>query len=135
MFIAALFCRIRIPLNRDRLFRNLLLINSVEMHMVRTQTDNLLILNKINLSRVFQNRRHIRCNKAPILVLTDNQRTVLADRKHLVRMVCKQNAQRIGTLHTMHNLCNRLERIPLIIIVNQVRQNFRVGVRCKLVPF
>ena len=131
MLIAALLRSVGIPLDCDRLLGELLLIHGIEMHVVSAQADHFLIFDEINLSGILEQRRHIGRDKASILVLPDYERAVLPDCKDLVGVLCKQNAQRIGPLHAVHHLCDRLERISFIIIVNQMRQHLRVRVRDK----
>ena len=128
MLIAAFFSRVGIPLDRDRLLRDLLLVHRVKMHVVSTETDDLLVLDKIDFSGIFQYRRHIRRDKAAILILPHDQRTILSDRKDLIGMVCEQDPKCIGSLHAVHDFCDRLQRISVVIIIEQMRQHFRVRI-------
>ena len=135
MLITALLGGVGIPLDRDRLLGDLLLVDSIKMHMVGAETDHLLIFDKIDLSGIFQYRRHIRSDKAPFLILPYDQGTVLSDCKDLIRVFREHDPERIGALHAMHDLGDRLERISLVVVVDQVRQHLRVRVRDKSVPF
>ncbi len=133
MLIAALLGSVGIPLDRDWLFVDLLLVDCIEVHMVGAQAHYFLILYKINFSGIFQYRRDIRRNKAPILILPHDQRTVLSDCKDLIRVVCKQDPKRIGSLDTVHDLRDGFEWISLVIIVDQMCQYFCICIGDKLV--
>ena len=49
-----------------------------------------------------------------------DQRAVLTDRIQFLRMILEDNSQRIGSFHPVHDLCHRLQRIPFIVIVQEV---------------
>ena len=63
-----------------------------------------------------------------------NHRAVLAHCIDLIRMFLKNNPQRIGSFHSMHRFGNRLQRIPLVITVQQMRHHLRIRLRYKLIP-
>ena len=51
----------------------------------------------------------------------------------IIRMVCKNKAQCIGALHTVHYLRDRLQRIPFVIIIKKVCDDLRIGFRYKFI--
>ena len=134
MLIPCLLSSAGIPVNKDRLLRSLLLVHRIEVHVIRPQAHHLLIIHIINFPGIFQNRRHIRSDKAAFLILPYNQRGILSGRENLVGTVRKKNAQRIRAFHTVKHLCDRLKRIPFIIVIKQMGQHLRIRLRHKMIP-
>ena len=49
--------------------------------------------------------------------------------------ILEDDPKRIGPFHTVHDLCDRAQRVSVIVIVKQVRNDFGVCVRDKLIAF
>ena len=133
MLIARLLRRVRIPVDGGRLLGQLLLIQRKELKAVGPQNGHLLIFHIIYGSGIFQNSRNIRGNKASPVVLPHNQRTVFSGRINLTGMVCKHDSQSIGAFHPVKHLGDGFHGIPLVIIIQQMGQHLRIGLRHKMV--
>ena len=134
MFIAALLGSVHIPLDPDRLLADRFLIHTEELHRLFCHADDLFILNKIYLSGIPKHRRHIRGNDAAPVRMPYDQRTVLAYRIEFLRMILEDDPQGIRPLHTVHDLGDRLQRIPLIIIIQKMGNDLRIRLGHKLIP-
>ena len=134
MFIPALFRRIYIPVNMGRVFLDRLLIHIIKFHGICCHADDLFIFNEINISCVFQDCRYIGCDNTSPLCMTDDQGTVLSHGIKLIRMILKQNTKGIGSLHPVHDLCDRLKRISFIIVVQQMGDHFGICIGYKFIP-
>ena len=135
MLISALLGCIHIPLNTHRLLFNRLLIYAEEFHGILFQPYDLFILNKIYIPRILKNCRNVRSNDASPRRVPYDQRTVLPDRIKFIRMIFKNNSEGIGPFHPVHDLCHGTKGIPIIIVIQKMRNNFRICLRNKRISF
>ena len=109
-------------------------IDIVEMHFVCGELCNLHIIDIVYISRLVQDRRHIRCYQIARRAPSDDQRTVLSRREKPARIIVEHNAERIRTADTEHASGQRLQRGArlLIIIIHQLYRDLRIclGVKC-----
>ncbi len=136
MFIPALLGSIHIPLNPYRLLHNLFFIHVEKLHGLFRHTDNLFILDKIDIPGITKHRRNIRSNNASAFCMAHNQRAVLAHCIKFIRMIPEHNSQSIRPFHPVHDFRNCLQRVPLVIIVQKMGNHFRICLRHEFIsPF
>ncbi len=135
MLITALLCGIHIPLDPHGLLFNGLLVHIEEPHLILCHKDDLFIFNKINVPRVLQDCRDVRGKDAAVIHMPYDQRAVLAHGIQLARMIPEKDAKRIRALHPVHDLGDSAQRVSVIIIVQQMRDDLRIRVRDKFIAF
>ena len=80
----------------------------------------------INSSGLIQDRRNIRSDKASVLALSNDQRTVLAGCKQFARIVLENNTKCIRTADTEHCSGDCFQRGSgfLIVVIYQLHSHF-----------
>ena len=135
MLISAFFCCIGIPLNMLRSFLDFFFIYIEKLHRIFFHTYNLFIFYKIYISCIFQHCRNIGCDHTSVFCLSHDQRTVFSHCIKFIRMILEHDPKCIGPFYSMHYLCNRLQRVSLIIVIQKMCQYFGICLRHKLIPF
>ena len=87
---------------------------------------NFKIADIINSSGLIQDRRNIRSDKASVLALSNDQRTVLAGCKQFARIVLENNTKCIRTADTEHCSGDCFQRGSgfLIVVIYQLHSHF-----------
>ena len=133
--ITAFFSRIYIPLNSGWLFLQLLFIDIKEGNVILCHADNLFILYKVHISCVFQHCRYVRSDQVAHTASAHDQGTVFSHSVKLIRLITEHDSQRIGAFHAVHDLCDSLQRIPFIVIIQQVGDDLCICLRHKFIAF
>ena len=129
--IAVLADRLHIPVCGFQFLFHRLTEGIIDMHAVAAQHSDLLVFQQVVVSGVFNDCRHIRCDKAFALAHADDQRTFTADSIHLIRMVSEDDAQRIGTLQVTDHIRDGLDGAAVIAIVQQLCHHLGIRIAGK----
>ena len=133
MLIAAFFRCIYIPFHSMHFFFNFFFINIVKCDLIFFQHCDFFILNIENISCVFQDRRHIGSDQIAFFSFSHYERAVFSKGKQLIREIFKQDSQGVGTVNTVHYFCNGIQRIAVIIVIQQMGHYFRICIRYKMI--
>ena len=131
VLIAALLSSSCIPLDLHNVFLNLFTVDIVEMDLITGKLRNFKIADIINSSGLIQDRRNIRSDKASVLALSNDQRTVLAGCKQFARIVLENNTKCIRTADTEHCSGDCFQRSSgfLIVVIYQLHSHFCICLR------
>ena len=117
MLVAAFFCGIDIPFNRVARLFDRLSIAIIKPDIILCQTCNLLILDKVHITCIFEDRGHIGGNQIAVLGFANDERRILAQCIDMIRLLCKNDAERIRTLHAVHNLGDRIDDVTVCLFI------------------
>ena len=129
MLVAALFRRIHIPFDDFGFLLHLVAVQIVEGDAVGAHPRKLQIIQIVNITRIFQNRRNIRSQKRTMFCFAQNERAVLARGIDFIRIIAEHDRQRIGSADSNQRMVDRVHRraqIFFIIIIDQLDRDFRI---------
>ena len=112
LLVTARFGGFGIPLNGVGFFFNRFFINVEKFDAVRGQAGDFQVVNVIHRAGIFQQGRNVRCDQAAVFGLANDQRAVFPHCVHHAGLVCKQDAQRIGTAHMHHHAGDSIQAVP-----------------------
>ena len=133
MLVSGLFRRFRIPVDGNGLLFQFLRVHVVNMEAFRRQAHDLLIFNISHGSGITQDSGNVGSDKAAVRILPHNERAVLSYGKQLAGKIREQDPKRIGALHPVQHFGDGRHGISLIIIVQHMRQNFRIRLGNKMI--
>ena len=98
-----------------------------------TDLGNIAVFHKDHAPRVRQERRHVGGQKVFFFAQTNDERRVFAGGDQAIRIVRRDNTERIGALHLLQGCDHSLRQIAFEIFFDQMGEDFGVGLRLKLV--
>ena len=117
MLVATFFCCIDIPLDRPARLFNRFAIDVIKLNIILCQTCDLLVLDKVDITRIFEDRRHIGCDQITVCGLAYNEWCILAQCIDMIGVFCKDDSERIGAFHTVHHLCDRIDNVAICLFI------------------
>ena len=136
MLIAGLLRGLRIPFNLYKLLFNLVTVQIVEGNLSLLYPAQLHIADIIYISRMLQNRRHIRRNIGFSVSHSQNHGAVFSRHIDLFRIIPEHDSKRIGTADTHHGMVQCVHRRPqilFIIIIHQLNGHLCIRFRIETV--
>ena len=137
MLIAAFFGCFGIPLDGGGRLFDALLIDVVELNVVRRHADDLLIVNVVDRAGVLEQGRNVGGDQVALFRCADDEGAVLADRVDYTGLVGKQNAQGIAAADVHHHAGDGVQRIArrlaAVIVIHHLGDHFGVGLGGKIV--
>ncbi len=130
---AALFRRARAPGHVVDLLVQLLALQRIDADPGGREDRELLVFQIEDVPRMVQNRGDVRGDEILAFPDSDNQRAVFADRDDFVRLLDRDDAERVAALHHGGRFFDRLQQVALVEMVDQVRDDLGVGLRIKAV--
>ena len=130
MLKTCFLCCLCIPINLLRLFLNLITVKIVESNLTGSKSSDFKISYIINISRIAEYSRNIRCNIRLPICRSKNHRTVFSCNINLLRILLKHNRECIRTTDSYHRMIDCIDRSPLIffiIIVNKFYGNLCIS--------
>ena len=134
MLKAAFFRCLRVPLNGLQILGDFLTVQIVESDFPFAYPGHFHVADVIDISGVFQDRRHIGSQIGFSVRHTQNHGAVFSGGINFLRVIFKHHRQGIRTADADHGMVDGIHRgalVFLIIIVNEFYSHFRVCLRVK----
>ena len=129
------FC---IPVNSFHFFLDLFSVQIVEGNFLFADLCHLQVANIVYISCIFQNSRHIWCNKTLSISYAKNHRTVFSCHINFFRIILEHHSKRIRSTNTDQRMVDRIYRcsfILFIIIIDQLNSNLCIRLRVECISF
>ena len=137
MLESALFRGGRIPLNSRELLLDDVTVKVEERDFTVREPSDFHLSDVIDIAGVLENRRNVRCQiQVSVLCFSDDHRSVLAGDVNFSRIALEHQCKSIGPADTDHRVVDRIHRsvlVFLIIVIDQLDGDFRIGIAVKLV--
>ena len=102
---------------------------------VRRDLDDLTVRGEDGAAGLAQERGHIRGKEVLAVTETDDERRLLPDADEHVRVVVMDRHDREVALETGVHADERLDELALVLLLEHVHDDFRVGLRPERVTF
>ena len=102
-----------VPLDFRQFFFDLFTVNVKELNITAAKPSDLQIVDVINITRIFEDGRHVAGQIGLTIIDTDDHRAVLACSINLLGLVIKKDGQRITAADARHGARQRFNRIVI----------------------
>jgi len=126
MGVTALFRAGHVPIHGNFLFLHRMAGLIENLRLIRRQPHHLMIRQLQNPAGVSQQSGNIRSDEIALLRQPDDQRAGVAHRDHLIRMFAAKHAQGVRALQLGDGRPDGGEKIPGIMLLNQMSHHLRV---------